>query len=140
MHGSLYMLFYTTALGFALAYIRYATDSLFVVTILHAFVNSISAGVLLLSSLQEITDRENKIINTVYNLYILGVLILVLVGVIVFIVKIPTIKKYKIDNAWREVGAGKKTALFFLSAPVLAMLVLAFNEHSNNRLLSLFLK
>jgi hypothetical protein len=54
--------------------------------------------------------------------------------------KIPTIKKYKIDNAWSDVKAGKKTALFFLSAPVIVMLVLAFNEHSNNRLLSLILK
>ncbi|MCL2228190.1 MAG: CPBP family intramembrane metalloprotease, partial [Oscillospiraceae bacterium] len=48
MHGSIHMLFYTTALGFALGYVRYATNSLLVVTILHAVINAIAAGMLLI--------------------------------------------------------------------------------------------
>jgi len=140
MHGSLYMLFYTTALGFALAYIRYATDSLFVVTILHAIVNAVSAGVLFMSSLAEIAGGEDKLINTVLNIYVMAMLILIVVGVIAFIKRIPVIRKYKIENAWTQIGPGTKTALFFLSVPVIIMLVFAFNEHSKNWLLSLFLR
>ena len=132
MHGSMFMLFYTTALGFALVYIRYATDSLFVVTILHSIFNSVSGGLLLLSSLREITNGESKLVNTIQSLYTLSFMILIVIGVIVFIKKIPTIKKYTINNAWNEVGAGKKTALFFLSVPVIIMLALAVNEHLNN--------
>jgi len=140
MHGSLYMLFYTTALGFALAYIRYATDSLFVVTILHAIVNAVGAGVLFISSLAEIADGEDKLINTVLNIYVMSMLILIVIGVTAFIKKIPVIRKYKIENAWTQIGPGRKTALFFLSAPVIIMLVFAFNEHSKNWLLGLLLR
>jgi len=136
MHGNLQMLFYTTALGFALGYIRYATDSLFAVTILHAIINSVTAGFLFISSLVEITDSENRLINTILNIYLLAWLVLVLVGIITFIAKIPAIRKYRIDNAWPDIGAGKKTALFFLSIPVIIMLVLAVNEHTNYWLLN----
>ena len=131
MHGSMYMLFYTTALGFALGYVRYATGSLFVVTILHAIINSIAAGLLFLSALMEIVQEENRMLNTIFSTYVLAMLILIVVGLIVFIRKIPVIKKYKIENVWNEISPGKKTALFFLSIPVIIMLVLAFNEHAN---------
>jgi len=139
MHGSLYMLFYTTALGFALGYVRYATNSLFVVTILHAIINSVAAGYLFLSSLSEITNGENRLINTFLSLYGLAMLVLVIVGVIAFIRRIPVIRRYRIDNPWNEISAGRKTAIFFTSIPVIIMLVLAFNEHTNNWLLGLFL-
>jgi membrane protease YdiL (CAAX protease family) len=139
MHGSMYMLFYTTALGFALGYVRYATGSLFAVTVLHALVNAVAAGILLMSSLTELTNEESKLINTFYNIYMLAVLILIIVGVIVFIVKIPVIKKYKIENGWDEIGAGRKTALFFASIPVIIMLILALNEHTHNWLLDLLI-
>jgi len=128
MHGSLYMLFYTTAYGLTLGYIRYATGSLFTVTILHAIVNSIGAVALLLSTLVQITNEENRIINTVNMIYIIAVLVLIIIGIVVFITKIPAIRKYKIENSWTEVKPGKKAALFFLSIPVIIMLVLAFNE------------
>ena len=139
MHGSLYMLFYTTALGFALGYVRYATGSLFTVTILHAIINSISAMTLFLSALVQITDEGNRVINTVNVVYLTAVLILIIVGVFVFISKIPAIRKYKIENSWTEIGPWKKTAWFFVSVPVIIMLVLAFNEITKNWLLDLFL-
>ena len=137
MHGSLYMLLYTTALGFALGYVRYATGSLFTVTILHAIVNAIAAMALLLSMLVRITNEESRIINTANMTYIVSVLILIIVGIAVFISKIPTIRKYKIENQWTEIGLWKKTAIFFVSIPVLIMLVLAFNEITKNWLLDL---
>jgi len=140
MHGSLYMLFYTTVIGFALGYIRYATDSVFVTTLLHTAINAVAAGLLLISSLAEITGGESSIVNTIMGIYILAVLILVLIGIIAFIKKIPRIRKYKIENAWTGISPGKKTALFFLSIPVLFMLILAINEHANNLLLDLIIR
>ena len=139
MHGSLYMLFYTTAYGLTLGYIRYATGSLFTVTILHAIVNSISAVTLILSTLVQITNEENRIINTVNMIYIVAVLVLIIIGIIVFITKIPAIRKFKIENSWTEITPGRKTALFFISVPVIIMLVLAFNEITRHWLLDLLL-
>jgi len=136
MHGSLYMLFYTTAAGLALGYIRYATGSLLIVTILHAIINSISAGALLLSSLLLITNEENRLINTMYVIYLLVMLVLIIVGVVAFLSKIPAMRKYRIENAWTDIGPWKKTALFFASIPVIIMMVLAFNELSGHWLLN----
>jgi len=137
MHGSLYMLFYTIAYGLALGYIRYATGSLFIVTILHAIVNSIAAGALLLTYLTDVTNEENKMINTIQTIYLLSVLILIVVGVVVFLSKIPAMRKYKIENAWTQIGPWKKTAWFFASIPVIIMMVLAFNEITNHWLIDL---
>jgi len=137
MHGSLYMLFYTTALGFALGYIRYATDSLYTVTVLHAMVNAVAAGILVFTSLEQITGGENRVINTFFWVYIIAVLVLIVVGVVVFLSKIRAIRKYKIENSWTDAGPWKKTVLFFVSVPVIIMMVLAFNEISQGFLIRL---
>jgi len=139
MHGSLYMLFYTTAYGFALGYIRYATNSLLIVTILHAIINSIAAGTLLLSSLMYMANEENRIINTMYVIYVMAVFIMIIIGVVVFLAKIPKIRKFKIENSWTQAGPWKKTAVFFISIPVLVMMVLAFNEISGGLILNLIM-
>ena len=140
MHGNLYMLFYTTAYGLALGYIRYATDSLFTVTILHAIVNSIGAGTLLLSSLVQMTNEENRVLNTINIIFILAVLVMIIVGVVVFISKIPAIRRYKIENAWADISPWRKTAWFLFSIPVIIMMVFAFNELSGFLLSDLLLK
>jgi len=137
MHGSLYMLFYTTAYGLALGYIRYATNSLYAVTILHAIVNGIGATTLVLTSLMVMTNEENRAINTLYSIYLVAVLIAVVVGVCVFLSKIRSMRKYKIENPWTEVGPWKKVGIFFTSVPVIIMLVFAVNEISMGRLLNL---
>jgi len=139
MHGSLYMLFYTTAYGLALGYIRYATGSLFTVTIIHAIVNAISAGTLLLTTLVQITNEENRILNTVNMIFLFFVLVMIIVGVVVFLSKIPAIKKFKIENDWTGIGPWKKTAWFFASIPVIIMMVLAVNEISRFWLLGLIM-
>jgi len=140
MHGNLYMFFYTTALGFALGYVRYATNSLFTVTVLHAMVNSVAAGILVVLSLYEITNGESRVVNTFYWVYLLAVLALIIIGVVVFLSKIPAIRKYKIENAWTETGPWKKTALFFISIPVILMMVLVFNELSQGLLIGLIFR
>jgi len=130
MHGNLYMLFYTTAYGFALGYVRYATDSILIVTILHAFVNAIGAGTLVLLSLMEMTAYQYRLLNTVANLFMVAILILIAIGVIVFLTKIPAIRKYRFENSWSTISGWKKMGLFLISVPVIFMLVLAFNEHA----------
>jgi membrane protease YdiL (CAAX protease family) len=135
MHGSVYMLFYTTALGFALGYVRYATGSLWVVTVLHAIINAVAAGMLVLTSLVEMTGENNKLINTALNIYMIAMLVLIIAGVIAFITRIPIIRRYKIENAWTEISGGRKMTAFFLSLPVLIMLLLAFEEHTEFLLL-----
>jgi membrane protease YdiL (CAAX protease family) len=140
MHGNLYMLFYTTAYGLAFGYIRYATDSLLVVTILHAIVNSIGAITLLLVALGEMTGGVNKTINTIEIIFSIALFVMIIVGVIVFLTKIPKIRKYTFDNPWADVGAWKKTAMFFLSVPVVIMMILAFNEIFGDVLINLIFR
>ena len=139
MHGSVQMLFYTTALGLALGYVRYATGSLFVGTILHAIVNSVSSGLLLLNSLTGLAFGGNKLLNTAFSVYVLAMLVLIVVGLSAFFKRIPVIRTYRFENEWREIGAGKKTALFFASIPVIIMLVLAINECSHDWMFRLLL-
>ena len=135
MHGSINMLFYTTALGFALGYIRYATDSLFVVTILHLIINAVAGVMLFLLSLADIAGGDNQVINTLVNIYMLVILVMVIIGLAAMIKKIPVIKKYRIANDWPEISAKKKMALFITSAPVIIMLLLAIETHANYQLL-----
>ena len=135
MHGSFYMLPYTTAIGFALGYVRYATGSLWAVTVLHALLNVVSAGVIFLMSLTNIYGNENKLANTVYTIYQVAALILILVGIIAFLIKIPVIRKYKIKNSWQEISGGRKFLLFIFSLPVILSVIIAADVHLNNMLL-----
>jgi len=140
MHGSIHMIFYTTVLGFALGYIRYATDSLLVVTILHAMINSVSAGFLFLQALNKITDETNGLINSLNDIYMVAMLSLIILGIVAIIKKIPVIKKYKITNDWEEISPKKKMTMFFISVPVIIMLILAIDAHAENLLISLIVE
>jgi hypothetical protein len=137
MHGNIYMLFYTTAYGFAFGYIRYATNSLFIVTILHAIVNTIGAGALVITTLLQITNEENRVVNTFSWIYMLALLAIIIIGVVIFLSKIPKIRKYKFENPWTEIGPWKKIAVFFVSVPVILMMVLVFIELSQGLLIRL---
>ncbi|MCL2228167.1 MAG: hypothetical protein FWB97_11200, partial [Oscillospiraceae bacterium] len=117
----------------------YATNSLLVVTILHAVINAIAAGMLLIMSMADITLGASRLVNTIQNIYMLAVLVLIVIGVVAFVRKIPTIRKYRIENAWVEIPPRRKIALFFISLPVIIMLVLAFNELTNFWVLTLFI-
>ena len=134
LHGSLNMLFYTTALGLALGYIRYATDSLFVVTVLHMLINGVASVMLFLMSMVDIVGDGGGVFSTLYIIYLIAMLVLIVIGFVAFIKKIPVVRKYKITNEWDEVKSGKKIALFFVSVPVIIMLVFAFDTHANHML------
>ena len=136
MHGSVHTLFYTTALGFALGYVRYATNSLFVVTILHFIINAIASGMMLLLTMTSMTDGENELVNVLTGMYILAMFVMIVIGIAAMIKKIPVMRRYKIKNNWPEASPKKKAALFFASIPVVIMVILAINEHANNPLLN----
>jgi len=138
-HGSLFMLFYATAYGFALGYIRYATRSLYTVTVLHTMVNAIAAGTIILTTLADINLGDGRLVNTFMYIYLVIFLALIVIGVIVFLSKIPSMRKYKIENAWPEKGGWKKTAWFFASIPVILMMILAANELSGFLLMGLLI-
>jgi len=134
MHGSMYMLFYTTAFGFALGYVRYATGSLLVVIVLHAIINGVQALLITLNSLADMHDNRNALFNTAANIYLIAMLVLVVVGIIAFIAKIPVIRKYKIENNWTEIRGKKKLGMFLISVPVMLMIILAADVHTGGML------
>ena len=136
MHSSMRMLFYATAAGFALGYIRYATNSLFVVTILHLIVNAVAAGMLLILSLGNIVGGSAELWDTISGIYMLSMIIFVIVGLVAFIKRIPTMRKYRIENNWTEISSNRKVLYFVFSIPMIIMLVMAIDVHANYPLLS----
>jgi hypothetical protein len=91
-------------------------------------------------TLAQITNDENRVINTFYTIFIVAVLAMIVIGVIVFIRKIPAIRKFRIENSWTRINPWRKIVLFFISVPVIVMMVLAFNDITNNLLLNLLIK
>ena len=136
MHSSMRMLFYATAAGFALGYIRYATNSLYVVTILHLIVNAVAAGMLLILSLGNIVGGNLELWDTISGIYMLSMIVFVIVGLVAFIKRIPVIRKYKIENNWTEISSGRKVLYFAFSASMIVMLIFAIDVHANYPLLS----
>ena len=136
VHANIRMLFYTTAAGFALGYIRYATNSLFVVTILHLIVNAVAAGLLLILSLGDIIGGNVELWDTISGIYMLSMFIFVIVGLISFIRRIPVIRKYKIENNWTDISSNRKVLYFIFSIPMIIMLVMAIDVHANYPILS----
>lgn len=135
MHGNLQMLFYTTALGLALGYIRYATGSIFASTVIHAGVNLISSVISLFLSTDALKDVQvepsagDEFITVLFYACIGAVLILMLVGIVSFFKRLPALRRVKINNAWPDVKPAGKLFIFFSSIPVLIMLALAVDAH-----------
>lgn len=140
MHSNLQMLFYTTALGFVLGYIRYATGSIFVSTIIHAFINSIAMVIMLFLSTDTFQKNMNltnmaeqnsgdELLTVMFYIYLGTVLLLMLVGIISFFKKIKIVKRNKIQNDWQEAKPLKKVFIFLSGLPVILMIVLAVDAH-----------
>lgn len=138
MHGNLQMLFYTTALGLAFGYIRYATGSIFVTTILHAIFNSISAFILLFLSTNAVNtglaeSESDELVLALFSIYMIVVYALLFLGIIAFFRKLPVIRRYRIEKNWTQLRPGRKLVVFLTSIPVLLMLVLAVDSSLYNQ-------
>lgn len=137
MHGSLQMLFYTTALGMALGYIAYATGSLFAPTIMHMAFNSIAGVMAVLSA----NSESSEVFSAFYVMFLLVIIILTIAGFGAFIKRIPTIRKYQFPagDAAGLLTTGGKVKLVLTSWTVILSLILAADALSGQWLARLIL-
>lgn len=142
MHGNLQMLFYTTALGLALGYIRYATGSIFAPTLIHAGVNFIASAISIFLSLDtfkeakfELSEGE-EFLSVMFYVFLGIVLLLMIIGLVSFFKRIRAIRRVGIKNTWNGVRPAKKVFIFLTSLPVLIMLALAVDAHFGQWILS----
>lgn len=138
-HGNFSQLFYTAVLGICLAYITYATGSIFASTVIHAMVNSISGFILMFMSTDAVQKYvlsglneseippEDGIVVTIFAIFVITALIIAAVGVILAVIKIKRIKRYKITPVWNEISGGKKALIFISRVPVIISLLLAMD-------------
>lgn len=152
LHGNFSQFFYTTAMGIALGYITYATGGILASTIIHAIVNMISViSSLLLNtpSVQEYvvsgsTERipdSDMFLVALFGIYMVSVIILMIVGLVLAIIKIKQIRRYKVEKVWGEVNNSTKVKILVLSVPMLICMVLivdVFTGFSSDLIVNFF--
>lgn len=133
-HGNFAQFFYATTLGIILGYLAVSTNSIVTTTIIHAMFNSISGVMTLLAANPDVQEyvlnmgkTENKHIPTpvmLYTAWLSLVVILLIVGVIMAILKLIKIKRYKVAKVQTEISAPRRWAIFLSRATVIIALVL----------------
>lgn len=133
-HGNFQQFFYAFALGIALGYIGYATDSIFCTTLLHLMFNGVSGVLMILISTDAVKTRSldpyaelsdgESLVMTLYAIFMIIIIVTALVGFIALINKLKKIKKYRIPKVWGEVSNGKKMAIMLLTLPVILAVLL----------------
>lgn len=136
-HGNFQQLFYTAILGICLAYITYATGSILSSTVIHAMVNGVSGILLLFMSTEAVQDyalsgmkyddipASDGIVVTLFAIFVITALIIAGVGVVLAVIKLRKIKRYKIAPVWSEIKGGRKLLIFISRVPVIIAAVLA---------------
>lgn len=136
-HANLAQFFYATAIGLFLAYIAIHTGSIVVPMILHAIMNGISSITSILLAIPEVSDYLNlagiedtlpPVDSTPVLIYLIWnviVLLLMLVGVIMFIVKLVRIRRYKVPKMQTELSTGTRWGLLLSRPTVIISLILA---------------
>lgn len=138
-HANLAQFFYATAIGFFLAYIAIHTGSIVVPMILHAMMNGISSITSLIIADPEvtdylaqagITDELPPVTSTSVMIYLIWnviVILLIVVGIIMFIVKLVRIKRYKVPKMQTELSAGTRWGIFLSRPTVIISLIFAID-------------
>ncbi len=136
-HANLAQFFYATAIGLFLAYIAIHTGSIVVPMILHAMMNGIASITSLIIADPEvsnyleqvgITDELAPITSPSVMIYLIWnviVLLLMAVGIIMFIVKLVRIKRYKVPKMQTELSAGTRWGILVSRPSVIISLILA---------------
>lgn len=136
-HANLAQFFYATAIGVFLAYIAIHTGSIIVPMILHAMMNGISSITSLFLTDPEVSEyiriasESNKmppITSASVKLYLAWnavVLLLMVVGLIMLIVKLVRIKRYKVPKVQTELSTGTRWGLFLSRPTVIISLLFA---------------
>lgn len=136
-HANLAQFFYATAIGLFLAYIAIHTGSLVVPMILHAMMNGIASITSLLITDPDVNDYLNQVGITdelqpvpstsvkIYLVWNVMILLLMVVGIIMFIVKLVKIKRYKVPKMQTELSAGTRWGIFVSRPTVIISLLMA---------------
>ena len=141
MHANFEQFFYAAALGVFLGYIAISTRSIITTTIMHAMFNSISGVVMLISVDESVRDYILAVGDTepemttgviMYLSWMGFMLLLLAVGVIMFIYKLIKIKRYRVPKVQTEISAARRWGIFFSTATVIIMFVLAADTFTNN--------
>lgn len=138
MHANFEQFFYATALGIFLGYIAISTKSIVTTTIMHAVFNSITGVIMLLSVDKSVQDYLLGLADEMttgvimYIVWMAFIMLLMAVGIIMFIYKIIKIKRYRVPKAQTEISAARRWGIFFSTATVIIMLVLAADTFTVN--------
>ncbi len=137
IHANFEQFFYAAALGVFLGYIAISTQSIVTTTIMHAMFNGISGCMVLLTADKGVGDYllaaergEEGVVTPGVALYFawMGlVMVLLVVGVVMMIYKFIKIKKYRVPKVQTELSSGKRWGIFFTTATVIIMLILALD-------------
>lgn len=137
IHANFEQFFYAAALGVFLGYIAISTQSIITTTIMHAIFNSISGLMVLLTADKGVgdyliaTERGKEGVVTpgvvLYFAWLGLVMVLMAVGVIMMIYKLVKIKKYRVPKVQTELSIGRRWGIFFTTATVIIMLILALD-------------
>lgn len=136
-HANLAQFFYATAIGVFLAYVAIHTGSIIVPMILHAIMNGISSITSIIIATPGVSDYLTKSAVTgvmqpvdsapvlIYLIWNAIVLLLMIVGIIMFIIKLVRIKRYKVPKMQTELSTGTRWGLLLSRSSVIISLVLA---------------
>lgn len=136
-HANLAQFFYATVIGIFLAYIAIHTGSIIVPMILHAMMNGISAITSLFLTDPDVSKYIRKasesnemppITSTSVRVYLAWnalVLLLMVVGIIMLIVKLVRIKRYKVPKVQTELSTGTRWGLLISRPTVIISLLFA---------------
>lgn len=141
-HANLAQFFYATAIGFFLAYIAIHTGSIIVPMILHAIMNGISSVTSIIITLPGVQDYLTALdlrkpdepmppvespAVVVYLVWNAVILLLMAVGIIMLIVKLVKIKRYKVPKVQTELSAGTRWGIFLSRPTVIISLIFALD-------------
>lgn len=136
-HANLAQFFYATVIGIFLAYVAIHTGSIIVPMILHAMMNGISAITSLFLTdpdvseyiiLTEASKEPVPITSTSVRIYLIWniiVLLLMAVGIIMLIVKLVRIKRYKVPKVQNELSTGTRWGILLSRPTVIIALLFA---------------
>lgn len=141
-HANLAQFFYATAIGFFLAYVAIHTGSIIVPMILHAMMNGLSSITSIFIAIPEVSDYLTAVdlreegqpmppiespAVTIYLIWNVIVLLFMAVGIIMFIVKLVRIKRYKVPKMQTELSAGTRWGIFLSRPTVIISLIFAID-------------
>lgn len=134
-HSNFDQFFYATALGIVLGYITVHTGSIIPSTIMHFFFNSFTAISIIMTTNTSVQDYllaaqngEEGVITPAVAVYIgwtCLIILLFLVGLIMAIIKLVKIKKFRVPKVQTEISTGTRWGVFFTRIPVAVAMLLA---------------